>query len=193
MSEKYLETIKALDGILYHLEYHQWRLDSVLQTKKRHELQKLLSPPKKGLYRCRVVYTQSDIKVEYIKYSKRQVKKLKLIYDDTIEYEKKYEDREKLNQLFLDKGEADDILIIKNSLVSDTSIANVAFYDGNTWVTPSSALLEGTTRKRLLESGKIVLKEIKVEEIKGFQKIALMNAMIDFDIIAQDNLEDIIC
>ena len=192
MSEKYLETIKALDGILYHLEYHQWRLDSVLQTKKRHEL-KLLSPPKKGLYRCRVVYTQSDIEVEYIKYSKRQVKKLKLIYDDTIEYEKKYEDREKLNQLFLDKGEADDILIIKNSLVSDTSIANVAFYDGNTWVTPSSALLEGTTRKRLLESGKIVLKEIKAEEIKGFQKIALMNAMIDFDIIAQDNLEDIIC
>ena len=69
----------------------------------------------------------------------------------------------------------------------------MAFYDGNTWVTPSSALLEGTTRKRLLESGKIVLKEIKVEEIKGFQKIALMNAMIDFDIIAQDNLEDIIC
>jgi 4-amino-4-deoxychorismate lyase len=192
VSEKYLETIKALDGILYHLEYHQWRLDSVLQTKKRHEL-KLLSPPKKGLYRCRVVYTQSDIEVEYIKYSKRQVKKLKLIYDDTIEYEKKYEDREKLNQLFLDKGEADDILIIKNSLVSDTSIANVAFYDGNTWVTPSSALLEGTTRKRLLESGKIVLKEIKAEEIKGFQKIALMNAMIDFDIIAQDNLEDIIC
>jgi len=192
VSEKYLETIKALDGILYHLEYHQWRLDSVLQTKKS-ELQKLLSPPKKGLYRCRVVYTQSDIEVEYIKYSKRQVKKLKLIYDDTIEYEKKYEDREKLNQLFLDKGEADDILIIKNSLVSDTSIANVAFYDGNTWVTPSSALLEGTTRKRLLESGKIVLKEIKAEEIKGFQKIALMNAMIDFDIIAQDNLEDIIC
>ena len=193
MSRKYLETIKALDGELYHLEYHQWRLDSVLQTKNSHQLKKLLSPPKSGLYRCRVVYTQHNIEVEYIKYSKRHVKKLKLIYDDTIEYEKKYEDRERLNQLFLDKGKADDILIIKNSFVSDTSIANVAFYDGTTWVTPHSPLLEGTTRKRLLESGKIVLKEIRVEDIKSFKKMALMNAMVDFDIITQNNLEEIIC
>lgn len=193
MSRKYLETIKAQDGELYHLEYHQWRLEAALGIKETHQLKELLSPPKDGLYRCRVVYTKDDFEVEYIKYTKRQVTKLKLVYDDTIEYEKKYENRDEINQLFLKREDADDILIIKNSFVCDTSIANVAFFDGDIWVTPNSPLLEGTTRKRLLKSGKIILKDIKVEDIKSYQKIALMNAMVDFDIITQDNLEDIIC
>jgi len=193
VSKKYLETIRAEDGELYHLKYHQWRLESALGTKKTHQLHELLSPPKKGLYRCRVLYDEENFEVEYIKYTKRQVKRLKLLYDDTIEYEKKYENRDRLNQLFSKREDADDILIVKNSLLSDTSIANIALFDGEVWFTPKRPLLQGTTRARLLKSGKIVEKEIRVEDIMSYEKIALMNAMIDFDIIAQENIEEIIC
>jgi len=193
VNKKYLETIKAKDGEIYHLEYHQWRLERTLETKETHKLSEYLSPPLKGLYRCRVVYCKDTIEIEYIEYIKRQVDTLKIIYDDSIEYSKKYVNREKINTLYSQKEKADDIIIIKNSFVSDTSIANIAFFDGEVWLSPKVPLLEGTTRKRLLESGKIIEKDIRVEEIKKFKKIALMNAMIDFDIIAQENIEDIIC
>jgi len=93
----------------------------------------------------------------------------------------------------MQKEQCDDILIIKKGLVSDTSIANIAFYDGKLWFTPKAALLKGTCRTRLLLEGKIIEKEIRVEDIKKYKKIALMNAMIDFDIIASDNIEEIIC
>ena len=196
MSEKYLETIKALDGKLYNLEYHQWRLDSVLQSlndNKTYRLLDHLHPPEEGLFRCRVVYDAQSILCEYFAYEKRSIKRLKLIYNDEINYEKKYENRQLLNTLFALKAECDDVLIVKSGLVTDTSIANLAFFDGEKWVTPKRPLLKGTTRERYLKSGKIVEADIFVDDLAGFKKMALMNAMIDFDIIAQENIEDIIC
>jgi len=193
VNKNYLETIRAENGKIYHLQYHQQRLDKALNLKGIHKLCTLLLPPKKGFYRCRVVYNRDEINIEYIKYTKRQVHSLKIVYDDTILYDKKYENRESLNTLFQKREDNDDILIIKNNLVTDTSIANIAFYDGTIWVTPKKPLLEGTTRQRLLESGKIIAKDIKVKEINSFKKLAIMNAMIDFAIIAEENIEDIIC
>ena len=193
VSKRYLETIKALDGKLYHLEYHQERLNTTLQTNKTHNLSTLLDPPKDGLYRCRVLYDADSIEIEYIPYIKRHIRSLKLLTSETLEYARKYEDREDLNRLFEKREGCDDILVVKNALVSDTSIANIAFYDGERWVTPKTPLLYGTTRKRYLETGKIVEKEITVLELKSYKKVALMNAMIDFDIIAEENIGDIIC
>jgi 4-amino-4-deoxychorismate lyase len=191
----FLETIKAIGGEVQHLSYHQKRYEGVLNSlgiKKVHNLKELLNPPKKGLYRCRVVYSIEDVEVEYIPYVKRQVQKLKLVESNTIEYSKKYADRKELDALFLQKGDGDEIIIIKNGLVSDTSIANIAFFDGMLWLTPKKPLLQGTTRARLLENGKIFEKEIRAEDIFNFEKIALMNAMIDFDIIAEENIRNII-
>jgi 4-amino-4-deoxychorismate lyase len=77
--------------------------------------------------------------------------------------------------------------------VTDTSIANVAFYKDGLWFTPKKPLLEGTTRARLLNAGKIIEKDIGVKELKNYSKVALMNAMIDFDIITKYNLKDMTC
>jgi 4-amino-4-deoxychorismate lyase len=41
--------------------------------------------------------------------------------------------------------------------------------------------------------GKIIEEDIRVQDLKKFSKVALMNAMIDFDIITKYNLKDIIC
>ncbi len=195
MKHSFLETIKAIDGEVKHLEYHQKRYEGVVNSlgvKQVYKLKELLHPPKKGLYRCRVVYSRDDLEVEYIPYQKRQIQKLKLVKSDTIEYSKKYVDRRELDSLFAQKGEGDDILIIKNGFVTDTSIANLAFYDGEHWLTPKRPLLQGTTRARLLENCKIFEKDIRVEDIYTYKKIALMNAMIDFDIIAEENIRKII-
>lgn len=196
MNKKYLETIRAVDGIVFNLEYHQNRYESVLKdigAKSIQDLKNVLNPPNNGIYRCRVVYDDKTIKASYHKYIKRKVSSLKLIYNDNIDYSKKYENREAIDNLFLQKNDCDDILIVKNSLITDTSIANIAFYDGKNWLTPKKPLLDGTTRKRLIDNGFLAEVDIRVKDINNFYKIALMNAMIDFDIIAQENIRDIIC
>jgi 4-amino-4-deoxychorismate lyase len=132
-----------------------------------------------------LIYTpQNTFEVTYHPYSKRNIKTLKIIEVDTLEYSQKYENRDTLNYYFEQREDADDILFVKNALVTDTTIANIAFYQDGVWFTPASPLLEGTTRERYLESGVLIPKDIKVEELHNYSQIALLNAMIDFDIIA---------
>lgn len=96
---------------------------------------------------------------------------------------KKYLDRENLDNLFEKKEDCDEIIIVKNEIVTDTSIANIAvFYEGQ-WLTSKECLLKGTTRTRLLEERKIIEKDISLDMLKNASQIALMNAMIGFDII----------
>ena len=187
INHTFLETIRAVDGEVFHLPYHQKRYESVLKSLGFNDfenLQEYIKPLETGTYRCRLTYNAHNIEVTYHEYKKREVKSLKLVYDDTIDYSKKSTSREIIDNLFEKKEECDDILIVKNSFVCDTSIANVAFYKDGVWSTPSKPLLAGTTRQRLLDEGKIIEAEIKVDDLKNYSKVALLNAMIDFDIIS---------
>ena len=189
---QYLETIKAFDGKLYNLSYHQKRLEATLPNAKI-VLQDIVTPPQIGLFRCRVVYDNMNCEVTYHPYTKKNIKSLKLVFDDTIEYSKKYYDRSVINRLIKKKCYCDDILIVKNGLISDTSIANIAFKCKDEWLTPKEPLLRGTTRMRFLESHKILEADISVKDLENFSQVALMNAMIDFDIIQNENIGEIIC
>jgi len=196
VNRTYLETIKALDGKLFNLSYHQKRYESVLKSLGINDFKNLkeyLNPPTSGLYRCRLVYDEKNISVTYHKYKKREIKSLKLVYDDKINYSKKSTNRDELNNLFEKREECDEVLIVKNTLITDTTIANVAFYKDGLWYTPKEPLLEGTTRARLLDEGKIIEKDIRVHDLKNYSKLALMNAMLDFDIITKYNLKDLAC
>ncbi len=184
----YLETIKSIDGEIYNIEYHQKRYESVLDSigiLEKEDLRKYIDPPKYGIYKCKLVYTDDTIDVSYHEYKKREVNSLKLVFNNDIEYSKKLENRDEINALFELREECDDILIIKNLLICDTSIANVAFYRDGEWFTPKEPLLKGTTRARLIDEGKIIESDIKVQDIRSFSKIALLNAMIDFDVLQQ--------
>jgi 4-amino-4-deoxychorismate lyase len=84
------------------------------------------------------------------------------------------------------KGECDDVLLVKNGLLTDTSYCNIALFDGVNWVTPLTPLIQGVTRAQLLEDGKLIAKDIKLEELMNFQKIALFNALNEFGSIQLD-------
>ena len=98
---------------------------------------------------------------------------------DRIDYSFKSADRSSLNRLTAQKGDCDEIIIVKNGLVTDTSFTNIAVFDGEQWLTPRHPLLMGTKRACLLE--KRILKEadISVEALMRAQKVSLINAMID--------------
>ena len=170
------------------MSYHQERYESVLNflgTEKKEDLKEYLNPPPYGTYRCRLVYTPDTVTVSYHEYKKREISSLKLIFNNEIEYSNKSTYRDEIDALYEQRGEGDDILIIKDLLVSDTSIANIAFYRDGEWITPKEPLLKGTTRARLIDEGKIIEADIKVQDLRSFSKTALLNAMIDFDILEE--------
>jgi len=196
MKNSYLETIKAIDGKVFHMPYHQKRYEQVLNSagiKEHKNLIDYLHPPTNGIYKCSLTYsnlTPHVIEIRYNKYEKRKVESFKIVYDDKIEYSQKSANRDELDRLFKLREDCDDIIIVKNSFITDTSIANIAFFDGNIWLTPKSPLLKGTTRERLLQEKKIVEADIRVDDIKNYSKVALLNAMIDFDIITNINIKN---
>lgn len=179
---EYFETIKCDDYEVFNLDYHNQRVANTIGLNLN--LQDYIYPPSHKLYRCKLIYNEYEIlEVQYFEYQKKQIKSFKLVFDDNIEYSKKYLNREKLDELFSKKEEADEIIIIKDGFVTDTSIANIAIFDGTNWLTPKEPLLQGTTRTRLLNEKVLIEKDITVPMLKKAKKIALMNAMIDFDIL----------
>lgn len=178
-----LETIRCNLGEALHLSYHQQRLERSLKQlgyTTRYDLHTLISPPDDALYRCRFLYDSLQYSVEFIPYTPRPVISLKLVYDDTIEYPLKYSNRENLNTLYELRGECDDVLIVKNGLLSDTTIANIALKIDDRWYTPEYPLLEGTTRARLLDEGFLRTAPLSISDLSKADSVAIMNAMVGF-------------
>lgn len=183
----YFETIKCEDFEVFNLEFHEKRVAKAIGL--NINLSEYIYPPSEELLRCKVIYDESGIqKIDYFPYKKRDIKSFKILHEDTIDYSKKYLIRDSLDKLFEKKEDADEIIIIKNDLVADTSIANISIFDGNNWITPKKPLLEGTTRARLLNNNSIFEKDITLDMLENAEKIALMNAMIDFDVLENYSL-----
>lgn len=188
MLQSCLETICLLDGQLLQLNYHEARLNrtrtQLWGTNDLWSLKELLSGyslPQQGLFKCRLIYDLELIKFEWEPYQRRPITSLKKIYDDQISYEFKYQDRSVLTTLFSQKEDKDDVLIIKNGLLTDTSYCSIALFNGTEWHTPSTPLLAGTQRALLIESGTI--KEVRIEEkqLSDYTHIRLFNAMIHWN------------
>jgi 4-amino-4-deoxychorismate lyase len=178
---KYFETIKCDDYEIFNLDYHNKRVANTIGLNLN--LQEYVYPISPELLRCKVIYDKNEIlDVSYFPYNKREIKSFKLVFDDEITYSKKYLDRNSLDKLFEKRAEFDEIIIIKNKIITDTSIANIAIFYENMWITSKNCLLAGTTRNRLIEEKKLIEKDISVSMLKKASKIALMNAMIGFDI-----------
>jgi 4-amino-4-deoxychorismate lyase len=94
-----------------------------------------------------------------------------------IVYDYKFTNRDSINELFKQKGTCDDILIVKDGLVTDTSFANIAFFDGMNWLTPEKPLLQGTCRERLISEHQIFPKMITVDKIFEYKYFTIFNAM----------------
>jgi 4-amino-4-deoxychorismate lyase len=177
----YFETIKCEDYEIFNLDYHNKRVANTIGL--NINLQEYIYPLNEELLRCKVIYNDFEvINVEYFPYKKREINSFKLIFDDEIIYNKKNLNRESLDNLFSKKEDCDEIIIIKNGIITDTTIANIAIFYENIWITSKNCLLKGTTRDRLLEEKFLIEKDITLDMLKNASKIALMNAMIDFDI-----------
>ena len=188
-----IESLRLEEGIFYNVSYHQRRVQEAFRelfgTKKVLDLQQLIegsSYPRRGLFKCRIVYDDQSAKVSFVPYASRPAQTLKLVTDNDIEYAHKFTDRSALDSLYAGRGTCDDVLIVRKGEVTDSSIANIVFRKSGRWFTPSHPLLAGTMRQRLLESGKIEPITIRMEQIPTFESFRLVNAMMGFNGPEQD-------
>ncbi len=191
-SEKYtfplLETIRLQDGKIYNLPFHQRRMNKSFRLlfggDSPFDLKEILNRkkwPEDGLYKIRFLYGQSSFRLEYSAYKPKIIRTLRIVQADDVAYHLKFTDRSAINRLVKKRGNADDILMLKEGRITDTSFANIAFFDGKDWWTPENPLLEGTMREWLLRRGTLKTAPITPADLKKYTHFKILNAMLDFD------------
>jgi len=185
---RFIETIKIENGIAHnlglHLErasetcFHHFGVRTVLPFEKI--INEIRSSHNDGIYKLRIIYTGKIEHYTIEKYEPKIVKTLKVVDGGNIDYSFKYEDRLALNKLLDLRGGCDDIIIIKDGFVTDTSFSNLVFSNGEQLFTPSSFLLNGVKRQQLLRDGKIKEKEIRLEDINNYKSVFMINSMLNF-------------
>jgi 4-amino-4-deoxychorismate lyase len=189
MNELFFETIKCEDFEVLNLFYHKKRIARTISC--NFNLEEYIYPPTEHLTKCKFIYDQNGIvSIEYSPYHKKNITSFTVVIDNQIHYDSKKLNRQEIDNLYAKKGLNDEIIIIKNGFITDTSIANIAIFYEERWLTPKIPLLYGTTRSRYLEEGLLYEENITLEMLKKSSKIGLLNAMIDFDIINNFKLEE---
>jgi 4-amino-4-deoxychorismate lyase len=185
---RFIETIKLLDGQFFNLDYHQQRMDRTIKKFFEQEgtihLKEYLARQsflREGLFKCRIVYDKTILSVEFLPYAIKPLRSLKVVQNNSIEYAHKFESRDQLIMLYNQREQHDDVIIVKNNLLTDASYANLIFFDGKSWSTPSSFLLNGTMRQILIDQQKIKPVQISLLDIANFEKVKLINSMLGFD------------
>ncbi|NQZ77509.1 MAG: aminotransferase class IV [Ekhidna sp.] len=184
---RFIESILLKDGQYHHLELHQERINktygSYSSVKYAPNLLKIL--PKQdtdGTKKVRVIYNLenevSDIDISISTYVPREIKSIELVEAKSFDYSYKFEDRTILNKL-LSGSSADDIIICIDGRITDGSYFNLAFWDERKWFTPKTPLLNGVRRQQLLNTQKITEASLTKDDIPSFQKVSLINAMLD--------------
>ncbi|MBK7098290.1 MAG: aminotransferase class IV [Sphingobacteriales bacterium] len=192
------ETICINNGLLMHGKWHEQRFESAYRIyygkNPAYRLFDEIEIPEvcnRGLFKLRISYNEFSKITEVEKYTIKDIRTLKLVEDNLINYNLKLTDRTQLNHLFSKRGDCDDILIVKNGLVTDSLYCNIVFSDGSGWFTPSAPLLRGTAGARLIAEGRISEKTITADDILSYRYFKLINAMRDFDRIDTVEVENI--
>jgi len=179
-----LETIRIEKGRPCHLEWHNRRFNrarrELFGSEEELDLGEFLTRvPVQGTCRCRILYRAEVEKVEFLSYMFRLPRSF-VLTEFTGKYDHKYADRSLFERLKIRCPEAEELILCRNGLITDTTIANIALRKGSLWYTPKKPLLAGTTRARLLSEGSLIEADLPHTALREFDELALMNAMIGF-------------
>ena len=186
-NRKFIETIRMEDGVLLHPEDHLARMRATVEEAcgRKFDADTLRFdvplPFRKGVVKCRILYSAGIGQVDFAPYTPRIVKSLRLVDGGDIDYHLKYADRSRLDALRALRGNCDDVLITVDGRVTDTSYSNVVLSDGERLYTPDTYLLNGTMRQRLLREGLIEERKICREDLSHYKSVTLINAMLGIE------------
>ena len=182
----FLETICILDGEVQNIEAHKKRMQETASyyrfvAPELPDIEALLTDGlRESKIKCRVCYHNDITSITFEKYIPRNIQSLKLI-NMFPDYAYKFSDRKVMDDLLKLRDGCDEILIIRNGLVTDTSYSNVVFNKDGEYFTPNFPLLNGTKRQKLIKDRVIKEIEIGVDSIKEYKHVWLINALLDIE------------
>ena len=182
----FTEAIRMEDGKLHNLNYHQKRIDATLRRFWHNEhndinLQSALSHimPQDGICKIHIEYNSEGIsEITQSEYKIRDIRSLRLVNADDAEYSYKYADRSALMKLQQSRQDSDEVIIVRNGCLTDTSYSNIALHNDSGWFTPDKPLLPGTMRRSLIDQGLLSATEITLDNLNDYDTICLINAMM---------------
>jgi|AntRauTorcE11898_2_1112593.scaffolds.fasta_scaffold18410_1 4-amino-4-deoxychorismate lyase len=182
------ESIKVVNRQIFNREYHEARIRKAQQSLFEEATSSIIDQVKfpeslkpDTVYKLRITYNTQIQQYHFSEYHPRKISSLQCIVDNQLSYPHKFENRNRIKNLFDQKGEADDIIIIKKGKVTDSSYTSLAFLKDGRWYTPDTPLLPGTKRAYYLEKGMLEEAEITLNNIKYFEGVCLVNAFLDLD------------
>lgn len=182
-----LETFCLLDGELLNLPYHSARVGRSLGREYpitpftdvvSREVSRLGAT--KGKWRASITYTWQGIEsIKLTPYRLPQITSFRLIDIEDNFYSKKWADRSRLDEYknLLPQG-VEPIFVLKGQ-ITDTSFTNILVERDGKLYTPSTPLLLGTKRDKLLSDGTIHSIPLSSAELHTYEQIHLINAMLD--------------
>lgn len=188
-----VESIKILNGRCYNLALHEARLNrsrfEVFGISDKCHLMQYIQVPEAysyGLVKCRVIYDSDIREITYSHYQIRKIQSVKIVETENLNYEYKWIDRSQLDELFNQRCDADEIIIVNNGLVTDGYYYNLVFEKDGHFFTPKSPLLHGIQRASLFNKGKIEILDILGSDIAVFDKVHYINALTPLGKIVVD-------
>jgi 4-amino-4-deoxychorismate lyase len=179
-----IESISLYQGKFLNLEGHEQRyaasFEDCFGVLPKSTISNYLSActfPTKGWYKCRLLYDLNTLSAEFVPYSRPTIQRVSIVEAETIAYPHKYASRPQLDELFYQKGFADEIIMIKNGRVTDAYYFNLIFEKKSVWYTPATPLLKGTMRQQYLDNKKLIPVDIDRKDIINFDLIHFINAM----------------
>jgi 4-amino-4-deoxychorismate lyase len=183
---EFIETLLVKNGKVQNFQYHLKRMQKTIKHFKwkmenfKINETEILKNIKTQNARVRITYYYKGIKnIELFPLKERIFKKFKLV-NINFNYHFKLKNRKNFSHIHSKFPEFDEFILVKNNLITDTTISNLAFFTGNEWITPKYPLLKGTKREELLKKGFLKEENIHIYDLPYFKKMAMINAIIEF-------------
>ena len=189
-----VETMCLTDGAVVRLPFHLARMQAACQALGWRDVSadlpelwvattaQMPEDCRQGRAMVRIVYGAEGIRsITFQSYAPRLVRSLRLVEANHVDYALKSTDRKVITECFDQRNGCDDVLMVRDNLLTDTSIANIALWheQHNLWYTPARPLLRGTHRAFLLRTG-IIFEDsaLTLDRLSEFSRIRLFNAML---------------
>ncbi len=193
---QFIESIRVENGVVFGLRFHQKRVNETYQQffpkAKAFSLRDIIrfeELPKHGLYKLRIVY---DVKVREMELQAYLIPRFHTYQTFEVasdfDYTFKSLDRHTFDEI--SSGLEKDILpiLIKGSLVSDSTFSNLIFEKEGLLYTPATPLLYGTMLQQTMKERAVEQVDIRIDDIELFEKIYPINAMNPFGQIEGINI-----
>jgi 4-amino-4-deoxychorismate lyase len=191
------ESIRVNDGQVPLLDFHQKRIElsysAVFKKVSTYNLKECIEPflKKDGIQKCRFIYDDKNYRVEIIDYQLIEPKRIGwLRIDPNFNYSFKFFNRSFFNKINEVYSACDEIILIQNNEITDSTYCNIVIYINNEWILPKSYLLNGVERSRIISKYNFTVAPVSIDKFLLAKEYKLINSMRPFELVeAKDPCE----